>query len=246
MRLSTFIILACMAVGILFLSALGLWQLKRLDWKEDLIATVESRMNSEPLSLTELEALWNEKQDVEFVPVKVRGEFNHDVEQFYYVTNKGQVGWHVYAPLKLVSNDRELNGKYVIVNRGFVPDAFKSQAKRLEGLTRDIVEITALARNPLSEKPNRFVPENDLEKNIYYWKSHAHMSAQMDLGKNKLSYFLDEGKGSNTQKLPIGGITRVEFPNNHMQYALTWFGLAFALLGVGSYFLYSRRREKRR
>lgn len=243
MRLSTFIILACMAAGIAFLSTLGFWQLKRLAWKENLIQSVEDRRKSEPKSLDEIAILWQQNRDVDFMAVKVSGTYDHSKEQFYYVTKAGVAGWHVFTPLTLV------NGRILIVNRGFVPDPYKDQSKRMGGLTTGVVNIVGLARNAPSQKPNSFVPNNNLEKNVYHWKSITQMASQMSrhlggkMETNFHMFFVDAGENSSTGNYPQGGSTRISFPNSHLSYAFTWFGLAFALLGVGSYFLYSRNKQ---
>lgn len=239
MRISTFIILACMAAGIAFLSSLGFWQLKRLAWKENLIQSVEDRRKADPKTLDEIASLWQENHDVDFMTVKASGIFDHTKEQFYYVTKQGVVGWHVYTPLTLE------NGRVLIVNRGFVPDPLKDQSKRIDGLTSGLVNIVGLARNAPSQKPNSLVPNNDLEKNIYHWKSITQMVSQMGdkMQTNFYTFFVDAGVNASKGTYPQSGSTRITFPNSHLSYAFTWFGLAFALLGVGSYFLYSRNKQ---
>lgn len=240
MKRSTFFILVPMALCMAALLALGNWQVQRLHWKEDLIAIVKQRMNEPPASLTEIETLWDTQRDVNFVPFAVEGVFEHSKEQFYYVTKNGTVGWHVYVPLTLS------DGRVLIVNRGFVPDAFKDQQLRLKGLPHGNQTIQGLARNAPSVKPNSFVPNNDLQKNIYHWRSLSQMAGQM-ADKTEvtfLPFFMDAGLEPETGPFPHGGSTRISFPNNHLQYAITWYGLALALLGVGSYFLYQRRKTQ--
>lgn len=239
MRISTFIVLACMAIMIAFLSSLGFWQLKRLDWKEGLIEMVEQRRTAPPVSLDTISTAWDESHDVDFMTVKASGTFDHSKEQFYYVTKNGVVGWHVYVPLTLA------DGRVLIVNRGFVPDQLREQSKRSDNLPTGEVSFTGLARNAPFEKPNSFVPNNDLAKNIYHWKSISEMASQMG-DKTRvqfLSFFVDVGSSPSNGKYPQSGSTRISFPNSHLQYAFTWFGLALALLGVGSYFLYSRSKQ---
>lgn len=240
MRLSTLIIVGCMAAGIAFLSSLGFWQLDRLEFKENLIQKVEDRRHAAPKSIENISKLWNQNRDVDFMTVKVKGTFDHSKEQFYFVTKEGVVGWHVYVPLTLS------DGRVLIVNRGFVPDRLKDQSLRLDGLTKDEVSFNGLARNAPSEKPNSLVPNNDLKKNVYHWKSISQMASQMGdkMQTSYLPFFVDALTSTAVGKYPLAGSTRVKFPNNHLQYVFTWFGLAFALLCVGSYFLYSRNRQK--
>jgi surfeit locus 1 family protein len=235
------ILIAWMAVGIAILSALGFWQVQRLAWKENLIATVEARRTMEPVSLERVETMLEEApQSIEFRPVSVAGRFLHDFEQHYYVTREGEVGWHIFTPMVLD------DGRVLFVNRGFLPERLKRQDTRQDGLVDGEQRFDGLARTAPDERPNSFVPDNDPAANIYFWKSLAQMREQLpaEYRDRVLPFFVDAGKGSNQGgRWPEGGSTRISFPNNHLQYAITWFALALALLGVGSYFLYARMRR---
>ncbi|MGI9401627.1 MAG: SURF1 family protein [Rhizobiaceae bacterium] len=225
--------------GTAVLSALGFWQVQRLHWKESLISQVEARRLSEPLSLAQMEERWAKTGDVDYWPVKFQGIFDHSAEQYFYTTHKGKVGWNVYTPVDLD------HGRKIFVNRGFVPDALRSPESRGDGQLSGKQEITGLARNPLAEKPNRFIPDNDLAENIYYWKSLDEMMQSAGLEADDLvPFFVDAGDSPVSGGWPLGGTTLISFSNNHLQYAVTWFGLALALLGVGGYFLYSYNYRK--
>ncbi|MEM9732532.1 MAG: SURF1 family protein [Pseudomonadota bacterium] len=237
MRISTLILLLCIAIGFVFLSALGFWQVQRLAWKEALIARVEANRNSEPLPFDAMAERLQAGQDIEYRPVRVAGSFLHEYEAHFFVTQNGRPGYHVYTPL------RRDNGQIVIVNRGFVPIEMKEVSKRSAGQITGRQEITGLARTAPAEKPNSFVPNNDLAKNIYYWKSLNQMLSQMpEKGGNAARFFVDAGPAPVPGGLPQGGATRISFPNSHLQYAATWFGLALTLLGVGGFFLRARAK----
>ncbi len=93
--------------------------------------------------------------------------------------------------------------------------------------------ITGLARPPLAAKPSMLVPDNDTAKNVFYWKDLAAMTTSAGLDPARvLSLFVDADATANPGGLPIGGVTQVDLPNNHLQYAVTWYGLALALAGV--------------
>lgn len=240
MKRSNFIIIACVLAGTAVLCALGMWQVKRLQWKEALIAEVETRRLAEPVTLNQIEILWSEKGDVDYWPVQVEGIFDHSVEQYYYTTHKGQVGWNVYTPMALA------NGRTIFINRGFVPDKLKLPELRKAGQVTGNQQITGLARNPLNEKPNRFIPDNDLQNSIYYWKSLGQMTLAADLEADGLvPFFVDVDGPEVSGGWPRGGTTLISFPNNHLQYAITWFGLALALICVGGYFLFSPNYRNR-
>ncbi len=228
----------CILSGFLFLSALGTWQVKRLGWKEAMIARVEKNLNMPPLSVDQIAELQKNGEDLEYRPVKVRGKFFHDKEQYFFATHKSSTGWFVYTPL-----ERE-DGSIVLVNRGFVPDQGKDPSTRLKGQVGGVVEIVGLARSAPATKPNSFVPNNDLKKNVYYWKSMSEMFAQsgFKMKRKLVPFFIDADDAPNPGNWPKGGVTLINFPNSHLQYAVTWYGLAGALLVVGGIFMFKRRR----
>jgi surfeit locus 1 family protein len=218
--------LAGAAAAFCILVALGMWQVQRLAWKEALIATISERVASEPRPLAEIERRFLETRDVDYWPVRASGTFMHEQEQFFFATYQGQSGWFVYTPLRLS------DGRAVFVNRGFVPYDRKDAATRQAGQAAGEVTVEGLARNPLAEKPSFLLPDNDPAKNIYYWKDLAALAAAAGLGESVLPFFIDAGPTSDPGALPRGGVTILDLPNNHLQYAVTWFGLAAALLAV--------------
>ena len=211
------------------LIALGTWQVQRLAWKEALIETIAERIASPPRPLSEIEALAAAQAgDVEYWPVEATGTFRHEAESHFFATWQGQSGFFVYTPLELA------DGRFVFVNRGFVPFDRKDPAMRSEGQIAGPTNIDGLARDTLAEKPSAIVPDNDPGKNIFYWKDIAAMTARAGLAPETdvLPFFIDIGENAVPGGLPVGGVTIVDLPNNHLGYAVTWFGLAAALLGV--------------
>ncbi|TAM99021.1 MAG: SURF1 family protein [Rhizobiaceae bacterium] len=204
------------------LIALGTWQVKRLAWKEGLLATIHERIHAAPRPLADLEKQFARTHDVEYWPVTARGTFLNGSERDFLATWKGASGFFVYTPLKLD------DGRFLFVNRGFVPYDRKDPSTRPAGEVTREVTVTGLARDPLAEKPSSLVPDNDLAKNIFYWKDIKAMAATAGLpaGATVLPFFVDANDAPNPGGLPVGGVTYIDLPNNHFQYALTWYGLA--------------------
>ena len=227
-------------IGMAILLSLGTWQLQRLAWKEGLIASIDQRIHSAPRPLVEIEREFAETRDVDYWPVEVAGTLDHARERHFFATYEGQSGFYVYTPLRLA------DGRFVLINRGFVPYDRKDASTRPQGQVEGTVTVTGLARNPLSEKPSFLIPENEPEKNIFYWKDRDTMarSAGLDTA-GLLPFFIDAGKAPNPGGLPVGGVTIIDLPNNHLQYAITWYGLAAALAGVLGVWLWRRRSEAR-
>lgn len=223
------------------LLALGTWQVQRLHWKEALLASIAERTAAAPQPLDAIERRFAETGDVEYWPVTATGTFLNDRERHYLATWNGQSGFYVYTPLRL-DGDR-----IVLVNRGFVPYDLKDPAKRPQGEVSGTVAVTGLARDPLAAKPSFIVPENDPRKNIFYWKDRDAMASSAGLATGESSlvpFFIDAGPGAAPGGWPVGGVTIIDLPNSHLQYAVTWYGLAGALVVVMGSWAWRELRQR--
>lgn len=218
------------------LVGLGTWQVQRLAWKEALLATIDERIHADPLPLDEVASRYPE---IEYVPVTATGRFDHAAERHVFTTWEGESGYDVFTPLLLGEN------RAVLVNRGFVPFDRKDPATRADGQVGGEVTVTGLARRGLAEKPSWVVPDNDPAKNVFYWKDVRAMreTSGLDPAIDVLPFVVDAGDAANPGGLPVGGTTLIDLPNNHLQYAVTWYGLALALCGVFGYRLWSLRKR---
>ena len=240
MRKSTALIVCIMMVSTAILFALGTWQVKRLYWKEALIAKVEQRTSLTPTEINNFIDSQILEDDWPYTPIMAKGVYDHSKELFFFTTStKGRAGWNVHTPMMLD------NGKYLIVNRGFIPFELRNPADRAEGQVDGEQALVGLLRVPQKEKPNSFFPENLPEKREIYWRDYDLMTQLMgrDEGREFVPFFVDANDAPVPGDWPKGGTTIISFPNSHLQYAVTWYGLALALLGVGGYFIYSRRQQ---
>ncbi|MEO3386103.1 SURF1 family protein [Mesorhizobium sp. CAU 1741] len=225
-------------VALAILLALGTWQVQRLAWKENLLATIEQRVASAPNSISSITTRRVTTGDVDYWPVSVGGEFRHEGERHFFATHQGRTGYFIYTPFEFDE------GRYVLVNRGFVPFELKEPSLRPESQVDGWQTIEGLARNPLDEKPSWVVPENDVDGNIFYWKDLQVMAATSGVGEPEdyVSFFIDVNDAPNPGGLPVGGVTLISLPNSHLQYAVTWYGLALALVGVMGTWLWRQRK----
>jgi surfeit locus 1 family protein len=224
--------------GLAVLIGLGTWQLQRKHWKDGLIAKITERVTADPVPLSRAEQIWRAGSDVEYLHVTGRGRLHEDKERYLYAPAKAGPGWHVYAPLERAPS------QVVWVNRGFVPDARKDPASRRQGQPPGEVEITGLIRVP--HRPGLFAPANDVARNLWYWPDVAamHDSAFAGTGVSALAFWIDaDGRPESPGGLPRGGVTRLDLPNRHLEYALTWYGLALTLIGVYVAFATGRLRQ---
>ena len=163
---------------------------------------------------------------VDHLRMRLHG-FLHQFEQHYLATWRGQSGFFVHTPMRLP------DGRFVFVNRGFVPYDRKEPQTRPEGQIEGEISIEGLARIAPEDKPSIIIPDNDPGQNIFYWKDLSEMIRSAGLSENEVyPFFVDVNSAPNPGGLPIGGVTRVNLPNNHLQYAVTWYGLALALVCV--------------
>jgi surfeit locus 1 family protein len=246
--------------GLAVLIGLGTWQMERKRWKEELIARIAAGVKAEPVLISPIDpallppalektARGNQSVVVltsEYTHVAVRGRFHHDKEQYLYAPTPAGLGWHVYTPIELSSQ------RVVWVNRGFVPDARKAPATRPEGQVPGEVEVRGLTRQPPGK--GLFTPANDATRNLWYWPDVAAMTAaafpdapRPSPGSPQAAKFWPivieaDARPEPPGGLPRGGVTRLELPNRHLEYALTWYGLAATLVGVYLAFAISRLR----
>ena len=230
-------------IGFAILIGLGFWQLERRIWKEELIAYVETRARAAAVPIP-AEADWpslNAARD-EYRVVTASGSFRHDREALIHTVvsePRGRFsgpGYWVFTPLELA------NGAIVIINRGFVPADRRSAASRRAGQVEGPVTVTGLLRMP--EIPNAFTPANDPARGEWYRRDPQAIAAAFGL-RRAAPFIIDADATPNLGGLPVGGETRLSFPNNHLGYALTWFGLAAALAGVFGAFAWQRLAGER-
>ena len=219
---------------------LGIWQLHRLAWKEALIARISERSTAEPQPLPE-PAAWQglKPDDYDYRRVSLSGRFDNAKEVLVFHTDGPDdlgPGYLVLTPLVLASGDQ------VIVNRGYVPTALAAKSSRPKSEIDGQVTLTGLMRPP--QPRNLFTPADDPAHDLYFSRDPAPIAAHFGLLR-VAPFIIDEDKTSIAGGWPEGGLTTVNIPNNHMEYAMTWFGIAGGLwIVVGSY-LFRVWRETR-
>lgn len=217
--------------GLALLVGLGVWQIARLHQKEALIASVEAGFNSAPEPLSEL--LSARAAGAEWHHVRLSGHFLHDKEEYLFAQGPmGATGVQVVTPFV------QLDGRIVLVDRGFVPDKLRDPERRAEGQIAGRVSLTGVVRLP--DKPGAFTPAPDLKTKLWFVRDVPAIARAA--GVSALPVLIDADATPNPGGWPLGGQTRIDIPNDHLQYAVTWFALALALLAV--YFVYHHSRGR--
>jgi surfeit locus 1 family protein len=211
------------ACALLFagLCGLGMWQLERLQWKLALIARVNSHMAAAPLPLGQIMTL--QADEAQYRRVSLKGRFDHAREAYVFTTDAGAAVYHVLTPF--TTDD----GKVVMVDRGEVPKEKLDPATRASGNVAGEVQVTGVWRVP--DAPGAFTPLPDPGKRIWYARDLAGIAAADHLVL-AAPVVIEADAAANPGGWPKGGQTVVSFRNQHLSYAVTWFGLAFCLLGI--------------
>jgi surfeit locus 1 family protein len=232
-----------LATGAAFLILIGLgtWQLQRRIEKLDYIARYEASLAALPQPLP-TEPLWpsTDFSRLEHAKVEVEGHFMPLPEVHLYALlpkvqgRLGGVGWWVIMPFEMKG------GGIVLVNRGFVPQEQKNPSLRPKSLALPGEQkLTGLVRLP--EKKGAFTPENSPMTNEWYLRDPAAFANYDSLDPAKVAPIVIDQLTPNEGNLPQASDGKLTIANNHLQYALTWYALAFILLVI--YFLLRRRNQ---
>ena len=226
------------ALGVLV--ALGTWQLDRRAWKEGLIAELDRKLAAPPAGLRAREE-WPRLNagGEEFRRVSFAAEFMPGEEARVYSSGSSLrpdvtgPGYWVFAPARLTG------GGIVVVNRGFVPEGRQDPKTRAEGNPSGMVEIVGAMRWP--EERGMFTPTDAPAKSLWFARDPAAMAAAKNWG-NAAPFYIDQEAPPAPGGLPKVGPLKPSLPNNHLQYAVTWYGLALVVLISSLAFWRSRRR----
>ncbi len=211
------------ACALLFaiLCGLGVWQLERLQWKLALIARVNAHMAAAPLALDQIKVLGAD--EAQYRRVRLTGRFDHAHEAYVFTTDAGAPVYHVLTPLRLE------DGRVLMVDRGEVPKELLDPATRAAGNALGAVEVTGVWRVP--DAPGAFTPPPDMAHRIWYARDLGTIAAADHLILTA-PVVVEADASANPSGWPKGGQTVVSFRNQHLSYAVTWFGLALGLLGI--------------
>ena len=202
--------------------SLSIWQVKRLEWKKNLISNIEKAYNSDSININ---VLSGDLRNFKFKNVYLEGTFINEKSMFLGPrVNKDQVGYHLITPFLLK------DGRYILTNRGWLKEIIKIREPNKEYLIKGILKE--------SDIKNIFTPENNMEKNLSFYISTDEMSkfAGLRLVDN---IFVDLIGSNPNHKLTIINSSTPKIVNNHLQYAITWaiLGLLFLVMN----YIYSKR-----
>lgn len=216
--------------ALILLISLGTWQLYRLEWKNTLIANVGKALHQEEIDLPSDVA---SPAALQYRKIRVKGQYLHDKEIYLYTGTReyrGEQGYDILTPLKTKE------GNVVLIDRGWVPIQKKLPESRPETLTIEEVSVDGYVL--LGEKKKFFTPANELSKNLWFFidipaianYTHLHLP----------DFYILASANTNPKQLPVGRDLSIKIRNDHLQYAITWYSAALALLVI--FVLYHRKR----
>ncbi len=213
------------------LIGLGVWQLQRLHWKLGLIEEVNRNLAAPPLTLDQALAIGTKAQ---YHRVRLAGRFDNSREAYVFGTGiLGAPVLHVIVPF------RADGGRELLVDRGIVPRDRRDRGTRTRGLIEGETTVVGVWRVP--DPPGAFTPPPDLVKRIWFSRDVVDI-AKADGIKLAAPVIIEADASPNPGGWPKGGQTQVNFRNEHLQYAITWFLMAAGLLGVYLAYHVSRGR----
>jgi cytochrome oxidase assembly protein ShyY1 len=222
-------------VGLLILLGLGTWQVERKAWKEALIETLTKRLNADPVVLPP-PGNWAQMtpENWELRRVRLSAEFGGGDDVLVYTGGSAlrddvkSPGYFVFAPARLP------DGSKVVVNRGYVPG--RSYPRR-----PGAQEIVGVLRWP--EAPSWFISVHDATGGVWTMRDQRAMAEFKGWG-TVAPFYLEQEAPVPAGGLPHPAPLKVRLRNDHLQYAITWYGLAAVLVVMFAIWTVHSRREQ--
>jgi surfeit locus 1 family protein len=228
MRAAAFLIIVGLG-GAAILLSLGVWQVQRLAWKQGVIADIDARIGAEPVALPDTPEPLRDN----YLPVNVAGFVSKQYLRVLVSDKVKGAGYRVIFPMR---TDNPAKKETILLDLGFVPAA-TNFAELEEFRFHGIKTVTGNLQWP--DEVDGFTPEPDVAKNIWYARDVPAMAQAL----NTAPVLLVVRESTPTiwyraTPLPVD-VARI--PNNHLQYAITWFSLAALWLAMSIYFIRRRR-----
>ena len=204
--------------GAAILVSLGVWQMQRLAWKEGVLANIETRIAAEPVSLP---ANPDPEADA-YLPVEVTGTLGASYLQVLVSKKNAGAGYRIIRPMFLDNGD-------VLVDLGFVATADAGGLKFEEG-----PPLTIVGNLQWPQEVDKFTPEPDLENNIWFARDVEAMAEALNTRPILVVRREAPQLGGPLSPMPVD---TAAIPNDHLQYAITWFSLALIWVVMTFFFL---------
>ncbi|MEL7213204.1 MAG: SURF1 family protein [Pseudomonadota bacterium] len=206
-------------VGAAILVSLGVWQMQRLDWKQGILAEIDAQISGPAIALP----VDPDPEADRYAPVELTGVIGVPEVHVLVSTKQDGAGYRIITPF-------EVEGRRVLLDQGFIPLEAKD-ADRVGG------PVTVRGNLHWPDEIDSYTPENDLAANIWFSRDVPTMAAALDT--EPLLVIAATQTDPSVTPLPVDSSA---IPNDHLNYAITWFSLAVVWLGMTA-FLVSRIRR---
>lgn len=211
------------ALGAAVLLWLGFWQLERLDWKLGVIAEIEGRIGAAPVAIPDAP----EPDRDRYLPVIARGDLGGTSLRVLVSTRDQGAGHRIISILDLEDSRR------VMVDEGYVRRGGDLHPGPAEGVT-----VTGNLHWP--DEVDRWTPEPDMSEGLFFARDVPAMAAALGTEPVLIVARTIEGTAPRAQAMPV---TTEGIPNDHLGYAIQWFGLAAVWLGMTVWLLWRIRQR---
>jgi surfeit locus 1 family protein len=225
------------ALALALLIGLGVWQLQRLKWKEGLLAHIAALQTAHAQPVGPVLDALGQGRDVDFTRVKVTcpGLAAAPFLELYGLKD-GQAGSRLISACAVAS----ASYRTILVDRGFVGDTTTARPPVNPGDTTAI-EMVGVLRKP--DRATFVTPANRPGTDRWFSRDVAAMARQLKAAQPAPVFLFAETSTNPTLKGLVPAPVPTDIPNRHLEYALTWFGLAAALAGVYVATLLRRRKS---
>lgn len=211
-------------VGLAILLSLGLWQLRRLEWKEAILNDISVRIAADPVAIPA-------RPDPEidrYLPVATTGDIGE--EEVHVLVSTREIG----AAFRIIALLRTADGRRILLDRGVVPEAQKDTP-------RPPVSATITGNLHWPDETDLFTPDPDVAQNIWFARDVEALSNEF--AAEPFLLVLRETSETNPAVMPLP-VDTSGIPNDHLEYALTWFGLAAVWTGMTVFWIIRLSRGK--
>ncbi|WP_299427818.1 SURF1 family protein [uncultured Shimia sp.] len=212
-------------LGTVVLVSLGTWQLQRLTWKEGVLTEINVRIASDPVALPDSIDVERDK----YLPVAVSGTITED--EIHLLASTRDAG----AVYRLVSAFETEGDRRIMIDRGWIKTADKDTARPAHA-----VDVVGNLHWP--DERDSYTPANDVDGNIWFARDVDQMAEVLGTEPVLLIVREDSDKGAIATPLPVD---TAALPNNHLEYVLTWYGLAIVWVAMTLYYLRRMRKTKK-
>lgn len=212
-------------LGTVVLVSLGTWQLQRMVWKEAVLDDIALRISSAPVNLpTQIDP-----ENDQYLPVVAQGTFTTD--ELHLLASTRDVG----AVYRIITAFETEDGRRIMVDRGWVKTQFKD-------VVRGPVGGAVVGNLQWPKERDSFTPQNDVDANIWFARDVPQMAAVLNAEPVLL---VQREKLENSPTITPLPVDNVGIPNNHLEYVITWFGLAIVWVAMTLYYLLRMRKTKK-